>query len=869
MSSRPSATLRFKAFLSHSSADKPFVEAVARRLGRRRVNFDIWAFETGERFVEAIQRAVAGSDLFVLFASRESLKSLWVKFEAQEAEELLRLEVLKSSVTIIVDPAVGHTDLPQWMQRGLVSTTVQPAQAARLVEAALNKIRGVKEQPLFIGREELLKELSEKLIPEHGKQAPHVVVAGGLGGVGRKTFLRRGFADFLSLGFAPVFILQPSDDLEMLHFQLLDELSETDSRSEREAAIERFRKADLQKRADYLAQMLLSTALGNFGPAVVDEGALLDADGTYTAETRLLLAAIHRYPNLFVAVIHGRRPAHSDAELLSFGSIYIRVPPLTLASTKRLLTQSSRAAGVAIEPAQIDELSTYLDGYPPAVHLAVSVAKEYGVSVLLADKSTLVDFKIHTFAKILEKLNLDDVEWGMLRVLAVNSVLSLEAISTVIQTPPEVIAQRLRDLTDYNLVLPVENDFQLAAPVRSAVLALKGLFTAEEYAQVAARLKAAYWQEPQSRVPPFEIVNATVSAVLRGANVDADLAEFGSLVMPSVMYRAAKEHYDSGGEKGWEAAQQLLVRIIDLVPSHKPSLVLLFKTYVRLNQWSRAESVLAQIDAERFVERHYLRGFLSWKKDDLGQAVAHFRNAMAVGHHAVEVYHGLASCLFQLQNLDEAEKVLQKGLRGRRRPNFVLWDLAAQIAILREQYDKAEEILDELKRLAEDEDYHHRVATLLSARKRFHDALDHARRAASGRRKRFEVLANLADILVEIGNFDEARQQIDLLDESYRIGTMRHDVRLGLRCKLNLRMGNWRPAETVWHEIHDKGRPVHQALRAEILRQKIEDPSTTPGHRALAEQELEGMGEQQALFGIQEPVDIDAITDENEDTASS
>lgn len=94
--------------------------------------------------------------------------------------------------------------------------------------------------------------------------------------------------------------------------------------------------------------------------------------------------------------------------------------------------------------------------------------------------------------------------------------------------------------------------------------------------------------------------------------------------------------------------------------------------------------------------------------------------------------------------------------------------------------DKAEEILDELKRLHEGEDYYYRLATLLSAQKRFHEALEYARRAAAGRRRRFEVLAHLADILVEVGSFDQARQQIDSLDESYRIGVEKFRVGLSL-----------------------------------------------------------------------------------------
>ena len=853
---------RFKAFLSHSSKDKAFVTAVASRLGRRRISFDAWVFETGDKFTEAIRKAIAGSDLFVFFVSRESLQSLWVKFEQQEAEELLRLEVLTSSLALIIDPTVKPHDLPKWMQRALITPVVQPARAARLIEAALNKLRGVKDQPLFIGREELLKEFSEKLIPPEGRQPPHLVCVGGLSGVGRKTFLRRGLADFLSLGFGPIFVLQAADDLEMLHLQLLDELGETDSTAEIEAAIERFRKADVGKKADYLAQMLLSAAQGNFAPVIVDEGALLDVNGTYTPEARALVQAIHKYPTLFVAIIHSRRPAHSDMELMSFGALYMRVPPLDLASTKRLLIQSARTASVVLESAQVDDLSAYLDGYPPAVHLAVSMAKDYGVAVLLADKSSLVDFKIHTFGKVLEKLNLKDAEWAILRLLAANAVLPLEAIAVMANLSPEIVAQTLHALIDRNLVLPVGNDFQLAAPIRSAVASLKGVFSQDDQARIAERLKEAYWQ---GRVPPFEVINATVYAVLRSGGSDKELATFGKFVMPSIMYRVAKEQYDSGGEKGWEAAEQLLTRIIELVPNHRASLILLFKTYVRLNRWKGAEKVLSEIDGFRLTERHYLRGFLAWKKGDLGAAVSHFRNAMAVGHHAVEVYHGLASCLFQLQNLEEAEKVVEKGLAGRRRPNFVLWDLAAQIAILREQYDKAAQIIEELSRLGEDEDYHHRFATLLSARKRFSTALEHARIAASGKRKRFEVLAHLADILIELENFEEARQQIDSLDESYRIGSTRHDVRLGLRCKLFLRKGEWQAAENIWAEIHDRKRPVHLALRAEILRQKIDDLATTPGQRAMAEQELLAMGEQRSLFQVEEaPESEEVLFDEGE-----
>src|SRR5207245_6832047 len=56
-------------------------------------------------------------------------------------------------------------------------------------------------------------------------------------------------------------------------------------------------------------------------------------------------------------------------------------------------------------------------GYPPAVQLAVDFARVFGLEVLLADKSILVDFKVRTFARILDRLNLLPEEQRIVRVL--------------------------------------------------------------------------------------------------------------------------------------------------------------------------------------------------------------------------------------------------------------------------------------------------------------------------------------------------------------------------------------------------------------------------------------------------------------------
>jgi hypothetical protein len=77
-----------KAFLSHSSRDKPLVEEVAEHLGTAQVELDSSTFDNGLLNVTAIQGALKRSSIFVLFLTRDALDSSYVRFEALLAQEL-------------------------------------------------------------------------------------------------------------------------------------------------------------------------------------------------------------------------------------------------------------------------------------------------------------------------------------------------------------------------------------------------------------------------------------------------------------------------------------------------------------------------------------------------------------------------------------------------------------------------------------------------------------------------------------------------------------------------------------------------------------------------------------------------------------
>lgn len=76
-----------RAFLSHSSVDKAFVEQVAENLGREFCVFDKYCFHAGDDLVDSIEKGMARSSLLVLFASAEALKSDWVRLELLQAQK--------------------------------------------------------------------------------------------------------------------------------------------------------------------------------------------------------------------------------------------------------------------------------------------------------------------------------------------------------------------------------------------------------------------------------------------------------------------------------------------------------------------------------------------------------------------------------------------------------------------------------------------------------------------------------------------------------------------------------------------------------------------------------------------------------------
>jgi hypothetical protein len=98
--------MTMKAFISHSSIDKPFVERLAGDL-RTREGIDAWLDQweilPGERIPQKLEEGLSNADIFVFVLSPESVNSQWVSYE-KDAWLMAQADEVKTCKARVTSP---------------------------------------------------------------------------------------------------------------------------------------------------------------------------------------------------------------------------------------------------------------------------------------------------------------------------------------------------------------------------------------------------------------------------------------------------------------------------------------------------------------------------------------------------------------------------------------------------------------------------------------------------------------------------------------------------------------------------------------------------------------------------------------------
>ncbi|HMU49766.1 MAG TPA: TIR domain-containing protein [Geminicoccaceae bacterium] len=802
-----------KAFLSHWSGDKNLVSAVADELGRQYCIVDTFSFDTAIEFGESIRRGLEKSSVFVLFASRIALTRDWVKYEIADAERAHLHGTIRRVIVYIIDTDVQLESIPDWLRRGLVRQILSPKVIARDLRHHMNELVRHEQHPFFIGRSDDLRRFESALYPSDDRAPPRSLFVWGLEGVGRRTLLKRAVGDVLDLPKLCVLRVEEGDDIVSLNVKLA---AETEPFVDQDSI--KLRLSELKMMSDDSAHANFinnATDVNSNREALIlmDAGGLLDNEGRLVIFIRNILTDLQT-KSLYCFMISRRRPLQDNTD--AGGRIPdLRVNALPEEEARKLLRRLGDHYELALTSAQIEELSSYVRGYPPAAYFACQLARDYGVEIVLSQKSQLVEFRVSLFIKFLEAdEKLDSKRLQILANLALYSPLPLPILGRLVKSTPEELNFSMGYLIDSALVSPdSRGHYWLSEPVVDAVHRISKGTISVDHRSVAQALEE-YLAELDEPERTLELRRSLYRAMLYGRAKSISCEQFdlvSDLIAVTIRFYHDQD-YENAIDCGRLAVEQR--------PFNTKAREFLVRALIQVERFDDALDHISILQRQaRYREAFFLRGFLERKRENQEEAVKAYLEALARGRRGVAIHRELAMCYFQLGDLVNARKHIDIAQEAEGDNRYVI-DLQIQIATKQRDENAARTKLRLLSSLDQRQYYLHRLSTVEFAFGQREAAYDAAHNAVAflqsiGKRSTFAQMTQLAKCAMTTGRFVEAGTTIAELER--RFPAIRKDIKVGLRCRWCIAQGYFEEAASLWESLEDKTKPVHLGLRRDIL----------------------------------------------------
>jgi len=813
-----------KAFLSHSSRDKEFVEAVAQELGRQFCVFDKHAFESGQDLVQSIEEGLADSHVFVLIASAHALKSNWVELESNEAAYRKVMKHIQSALVLVVDSTVALDDLPAWLRRALVTRVAAPKIAARLIRRRLDDLLREHQRPVFVGRADLLQHAERALVPAGAEPGPRVFGAYGLNGIGRRTIAQRLATSLFNFASALVVAVESGETIHDLAIKLADRVEPYSTREGFERLVREIRALD---GAAALARALsgLRVVVSNREmPTLVDLGGMLDENARFVAFMRDLLQGIQGDPDLYAALVLRRKP---DPESLPEGTpiALLRVEALTNEEVQRLVRLVAARESVQLTETDAKTVARYVAGYPPAAYYAVGLIRDYGIALVLADERRLSDFRASTFARYLsEGVRLTREQRELMGLLSVYSPLPLPVIGRVVRLEASGLADALKYLIDNALVV-LESDgmYALAPPIVEAARSAFGDGKVL-HATVAAQVKDYLDTEDQ------DTRRLDLSRVLYRALILSGRREnSGDVVhLISDLIRLVEELYH---EREYARAIEVGYEALRCAPKNVDAKAYLIRALVKEERFQDAETQIQEMRGFGVLkEAAFLSGFMNRHRERHSAAVADYEDAIRRGMKGVSIHRELAQCCMEIGDLDKAKEHVDRASQAGSENRYLL-DLQVKIAIRMKDEAGARRALDRLEVVDSVAFFKHRKSTVEFA---FGDVraahLSAVAAVGAARHPDFAMISQLVKCELALRRLDEAEVHLRNLDQFFP--RTRKDIRTGLHCRLEIARSRYRNALGLTEQLGARDKPVHKALRRDALKGVLDHDALDDAIRA-------------------------------------
>ena len=739
-----------KAFLSHASADKAFVLEVYNALEPHTLWLDRAEIEWGNQFLEKLEEGIKIASDFVLFWSKSSAISDWVKLEINMAfMELIGRRAIRFRII-----RLDHTNLPLSLQP---FNYLSVAESRNPVNDVVSALRQALNQPTegvrhrFLNRNSELDRIEEMI----NDPETRVVLLRGFQGIGKGALANEAFRRFFegaSIVEIPVSPgVGPRELALRLHHEAFATVLPELSGLEALAAIESALKA-IVLQGRFLIFRNGHHWLDGDGnledplPTVLRQAASMTDTSRrpiFITTTRFLRFPSNLSRHISVLAVDGLREDH-------------------MASLVSLWFEWS--TGSPLERDQASTVASQLHGHPVAAKIASNLIAQYGVQHLLAYPRELTALRRDLAKTLLSDLRLSQHACNLMEVLAIIGVpLPSRVLVEALATNEESFQDAVGAATSAGIAETTDSGYMRIHPLVSDYFWRSHLDRADyrERAGTAAIAVHNYF-----RVFPTEAAGFVplLQAVFRLYAISNNLEE-GRKIRGDLMGELAQVAIAHYNRRQFELSETYINEVLSTDPQNWRMRQYLARIRIRQRRWNDADELIEALLRERPRDTG-IRHVQGWKLLREGRFEEALRILMAVlaNREHVASLRDAAECLYHLRRVPEALSFLQRAKQVESDNPYTL-DLEARIYEEAGEYERALAAANlAVVRNPGAWGLRHRRARILSALGRAAEAVTEAAEAVRLDPEQFVARGTFVSLLLDSGQAETAITQIESLD---------------------------------------------------------------------------------------------------------
>ena len=768
-----------KAFLSHSSKNKPIVQKVAEILGAQVVEMDSNTFDHGLINVAAIQDALKKSSVFVLFLTQDAIESGYVKYEALMAAELQARGVIERFLVLCLDEDAFKGASEYWNSFNFVRKATSINAIARMIQSILleQRLKDSSKSRPFIGRTEDLTRVKDSIVDPKAPNTSSLFISGNAG-IGRRAFARQLFGEIYRHvnPLFPEIDIDSIDGYDEIYRKLLTAFRPIELLSAYRARIAAFAMADDSEKARLIAQLFELAKENREAVVLRDTGGLLHDEGNIQSALSNVLRKVSdsMHP---LAIMIAERMVPKPFRDAQPRTVFCSLNALPDNEVRQLCAMLLKQRGIAYTDDDLDELVKLADGHPLNVYFIAEAVREHTLPVFLADTSYFTQWKHRRASQFLQKINFSDHERVLLSALKDFPNLTFDALVEIVTQDPPAVAAALVRLMDLHIVEGSGHTYRITPPLRVGVeRSPKFSVNAperERVIRIVANLLRTTGEDEQIAVSMLD------TQILAAIEAEASVpALFEAFLLPSHYVWLARRKYN---ERYFDDARALCLRAVDRIKHLSPAgkveaCRLLCLASIRTGKdadFERGIKILEQHSNDSWARSNvnFLKGFYARHNGRFPDAEKFFRNAVEESPGNFSALHQLASICLVRGDTESAEVFARRGLKSTIENDYVLNILLS--ALLKAPAHKLRAMDGELSGLfdALENVSRERGRSFFETRKAEHELrLGHVREARGWIDKAsektsglFDVIALRAEISLEGHDYPAAFKEIERL----------------------------------------------------------------------------------------------------------